>query len=195
MNKNVIGASGRLIGTRTITIGDTTIVEYDMPKTPRRHRTRDITKFGSDSPSYTIKHKEDTNYKTITSQLETPNLRSFPKIRRSTISNTGHGLFYYPVEGPDVMYDVKTTTLDRGCTIGKRYYPRPPQTPGPGQYETRTKVTPKFATLPKQSKQDLWSVSDSPGPGQYNVTPPIKRAPRWFSRRRITAPPVDNTIY
>ena len=186
-------------GPKTYVIGDSVIVDIDMPKTPRRHRTKDYQKFGADSPQWTIGRRDFKEIPSLTNNCELHNNRTFPVLKHKIISDQSHGLFYEPTEGCDKIYDIEPLPFDKGTHIGTRYKAKKPSaTPGPGFYNPiYSRETVKLATLSRSKCPDIWEGMPgltTPGPGSYNVGPQIRKPVRWYASRRVTAPPVDDII-
>lgn len=167
-------------------------VEVEMPKTPRTYRPRNYFKFGNSAPQYTINPKRPISDRTVTSDIDTPDIRRIGGIRQK-ISDTDRGLFYIPTDGPGVIYSPRLPQTAKGARISLRVPEKHNDFPGPGAYSPRYNEPKYLTTLSRSVSSDYWKVDDTPGPGTYNITPPLKRVKHWY--RRCTAPPVEKVIY
>jgi hypothetical protein len=125
--------------------------------------------------------------RTVTSDVDVPNIRPFPTPRRLTVGQRSSTFFYYPVDGAATLIVGEPAVTGRGCTIGRRIPERPNENPGPGAYSPDYSQRPKLATIDRGLDRDAFKDPDPslPPPGSYDVQGPIK-TPRWFRNRRIT---------
>lgn len=189
-----IGASGRVIGTKRLKIGDTEIVEIEMPKTPRTHRIRNLDAFGESAPKWTIGRPFEYKADTTTSNIGFFDIRTKLGNNGVTIPKTSRGNFWTLTCGPDVQYNLPRHKL-KPIKIGEKiYYKVEKSKMGPGYYNYSTKEPKKLLTFSKTSR-DSRIKEDVPGPGYYDVGPKLRRAPRWFAKYRVTKPPVERVIY
>ncbi|EAY20875.1 hypothetical protein TVAG_436990 [Trichomonas vaginalis G3] len=176
----------------TINFEDIPYVEVQMPKTPRTYRPRNYFKFGTSAPQYTIKLRRPISDRTATSDIDIPDIRKIGG-KKQKISDTDRGLFYIPTEGPDVIYTPRVAHTAKGGRISLRIPEKPNENPGPGAYSPKYDQPKYLTTLSRSQSNELWRANDTPGPGSYNIAPPIRKFKHWY--RRCTAPPVENIIY
>ncbi|OHS94685.1 hypothetical protein TRFO_39126 [Tritrichomonas foetus] len=151
------------------------------------------------SQEHQITKAFDRNYKTITSDIETPNLREIeensPRNRRFRqykslrIGDRSDTFFYIPSDAPGTIYDTNRSTLSPvGYRIATRYRDPENTNPGPGAYSPRDVRPPKMATMARTKSREIFvpAEPDIPGPGAYDVSPPPRKGARWFKDRRTT---------
>ncbi|OHT01306.1 hypothetical protein TRFO_31895 [Tritrichomonas foetus] len=115
----------------------------------------------------------------------------FPNPKETTIakkSKTDH--FYLPVPvSPSPKYLPPSLGGPKPVSIGHKYQEvEIPCSPGPAKYTPKDILTKKSlaAAVPRSTRKCFIedSKNDNPGPGSYDVTPPIPRAPKWTNRAR-----------
>ena len=185
------------MNTKRFVIGDETIIEVEMPKTPRTHRTKNLFQFGANSPKWTIGHRIDKPVRSLTENCDLPDKSVFPVLKHKIISDQCHGLFYEPTEGSGKIYGLQPLPFNKGIHIGIRYPERHEDLPGPADYSPIYDEPHKLTSLSRTRNPEIWEGSpglSSPGPGSYNIGPQLRKPARWFLNRRVTAPPVDDII-
>ena len=165
--------------------------EYEASPGPARY---DIFSFPPSTPAYSISPRREMDYRTITSNIETPCLRSYPKISRKTIGvklDTNH---WPGADSPSCCYTLPQAMEKPKIKIGTRPSERVRLvTPGPGHYSPRVVTTSaKMVTMPKHSVRDLFGSSvKNPGPGQYDVNRDLGPKEPWKGALR----PIKKYVY
>ena len=141
-----------------------------------------------------ISPRKERSYRTITSDIDVPNIREFPARRGFTVGSRSQTVFYIPTEGAGAYIMEKSTLSPRGHTIAKRIEDKPNDNPGPGAYSPDYSQTPKMATMDKAREREIFKPAepDTPGPGAYDVGGATFRSPKWFSRKRVTKDPDED---
>lgn len=153
--------------------------EHNMSPGPARY---DVFNLPPSTPVYSIRTKRETDYRTITSDIETPCLRSFPKISQKTIGIKLDTGYLMSSNNPSCCYTLPPAMEKPKIKIGNRPSERVGiVTPGPGHYSPRIVTTSaKLVTLSKNSSRDLFgSEVISPGPCQYNISRDLGPNESW----------------
>ena len=146
----------------------------------------------------TIGVRGETKYSTDTSNINIPNIRAFPEIRRRSISELSGRHFYDLDPTPAPTYNSPGLELKKK-TIGARFKEKKPdKIPSPAEYDVKRVDLPSpiYVALPR--KEDVYksrslsydsglgeSINDTPGPGAYNVTPELRKPKKWTERLRV----------
>lgn len=184
---------------------------------------KDYTKFGADTPKWTINPRPPTvetvisenpgpgeyeikaeildtklphiirpkpqhNYSSLTSKLDYNIPPAFPENNKITIGQkTGQG-YITKVESPDFIY----VPPRFGSNVSTKISERPPEqkpdlTPGPGHYnpsEAKLHVPTVSMTKPNTAQRKVAFSDNVPGPGSYNILPPLPPAGHWTDKYR-----------
>lgn len=150
---------------------------YQVPHVPIDHRLK-----------HTICVRRDMDTAPLTSNIDCMLEKSFPSIRPMTISSLCGKHFYDRQETPAPVY-MPPGMFPKKLTISQRYKEREPEnTPGPCEYSPKMvncKGTPSYSFSKTKFRSFADDIDDNPGPGAYNVTKPIRRAPRWTEKIRV----------
>lgn len=131
----------------------------------------------------------ERSYRTITSDIDVPNIRdSLRGPRGFTVGSRSQTVFYIPTDGAGSYIMEKSTLSPRGHRIAKRIEDKPNDNPGPGAYSPDYSQPPKLATMDRSKEREIFKPAepDTPGPGAYNVGGATFRSPKWFARKRVT---------
>ena len=150
--------------------------EYDVDKSMR-----------SPHVGRCISPRRERNYRTLTSDIDFPNLRQFPAQRRFSVGNRSDTMCCMPAEKTgEYMGDLPTLST-RSHKISSRREERPNDNPGPGTYSPEYKPAPMLTTISRRTDREIFKPAepDTPGPGSYDLVERL-RTPRWFARMRVT---------
>ena len=154
---------------------------YDIPSLGVEHRGFTFTK--AKSPP----QKETNTCEVMITHI-------FPESSRpmsqtiGRISENDH--FYLPMPtSPPPSYMPRPFGGSRAASIGSRYTARSMDaSPGPARYEPLDTIRKKTipTAVPRAARRSFVEdyMNDNPGPGSYDVIPPVQRAPKWTNRAR-----------
>lgn len=147
---------------------------------------------GNKKSGHVIGEKSEVDYRTVTSEIDYRSQKTFPEIRPMTIGTRSRLQYGYQTdevhEPVYMMTSCFTNPYWRGTRITERVPEKTPDpTPSPSRYNP---VNPMLKTAPAFSLsrgRDLEprAVDDSPGPGTYDVSAPIKTYTRWSERLMV----------
>ena len=131
----------------------------------------------------------DHDYRTLTSNIETPNLRGNDRYKlKPTIGTRKDTFFFYPTDSPGKIYTSQRSTLSpHGYRIATRYKDPENKVPGPGAYSPRDEQPVRLATIDRSRSREIFvpAEPDVPGPGAYDIEQSPRRK-NWYSDKRIT---------
>jgi hypothetical protein len=132
-------------------------------------------------------------YRSVSSDIETQNLASFPGIGRLTIGSRKNTRFFELDDTPGPAMPHQATVQSPAIRIRTRVDPpEHDRLPGPGTYDPdypRPRPKSVLAIGKGASRSDIWSsIVVSPPPGAYDPTPPLPKVKRWATRLRTTKP-------
>lgn len=135
----------------------------------------------------TIGPRREISDRTVTSDIDIPNIRAYPANRPVTVGTRSTTYFYIPTDGAGNYIKEKSTLSPRAHRIALRIEEKPNGNPGPGAYSPDYSQKPKMTTIDRTLNRDVFKPAepDIPGPGSYNLRPRIKTH-RWFRNRRVT---------
>lgn len=139
-----------------------------------------------------IGEKPEIDYRTVTSEIDFRTRKTFPEIRPMTIGTRSRLQYGHQSEEPRepvyMMASSFTNPYWRGARITERVPERAPDpTPSPSRYSPinpMLKITPVFS-LPRGRDLDIPRIDDSPGPGTYDLSAPVKTYTRWSERLMV----------
>jgi hypothetical protein len=138
-----------------------------------------------------ISPRKNTQYKTLTSEIDVPCLRQFPEIRRKSIGTREKLQFYDMPDGPGTLPRPLADTMGKGVRIGVRSKERPENIPGPGEYSPSWDEPPKLCSMNKAfTQRSLWPVSDTPAPTRYTPYRDMGDNPKWLGAFRPAKVPL-----
>jgi hypothetical protein len=114
---------------------------------------------------------------TITSSIDTPDIRVYPTNPRKTIGIRKQTIFYEPTDSPGHFFNFKSDGLSKGLRIGRRFSRRGEDLPGPGEYSPAWPQTPRLTTVSKARDRTLWKIREGPSPADYTIAEPS--TPKW----------------
>ena len=135
-----------------------------------------------------IQGKYSSSIETITKDCDFPSLSSFVPRSPITIHENIPQSYITPSDTPGPTFCPQSHT--RPMTIGYRSRSRDStESPGPAAYNVR-KMTGEwdsiiFPTFCRNTQRNIWSEQpQTPPPGAYEVTAPIKKTGKWADRLR-----------
>jgi hypothetical protein len=156
--------------------------------------TYDIHPDGAHQPSHVIQLRPNVRHDTISSQIDIPNLRSFPQTRPQTIGIRRTLTYYYADPTPGPALPQPETLCKPQITIGNQIPPPAPQAiPGPGSYDPILDRPSRSVLSMRRSaaRGDLWaSTVISPDPGTYDVGQVYVRPTKKWTRKLLNAMPL-----
>jgi hypothetical protein len=120
--------------------------------------------------------------RTVTSDIDTPNIRIYPANPRKTIGQRKGLYFCEATDSPGNFFNYKSDTFSKGVRIGRRWNRRHEDLPGPGEYSPAWPQAPRLATVAQAKDRTLWKVHEGPSPGDYQITEPP--TPKWRGAMR-----------
>jgi hypothetical protein len=144
--------------------------------------------------THTIQARESPNYGTITTNVEFPDLREFPSPPLVRIHEHDGTSFIPKVSSPGPSYSPSDVRRKHDYTSHKieelHRVRRSPGTPGPADYEPidpGRPTSPLFA-MPQAPVKRFHDekVDPTPGPGEYQIGPEVRRPATWTERLRVT---------
>jgi hypothetical protein len=144
----------------------------------------------------TIGERQWPDYTTVTSGIDLPDLHIFPELAKKTFHQLD-GTSYVPKSyspgpsyGPD---DYKPRFVYKGHIIAGRHNPieiECADLPAPWEYhpgDAHRARSPEFSMPRAPIKRfNDEKVEPTPGPGAYQVGTPVRKAPKWAARLRVT---------
>jgi hypothetical protein len=126
---------------------------------------------------------------TITSNVDMTTPRRFPGDDTRRIAEWDGIHYYMPIPiSPPPSYNPPVFDPRRRTTIGPKRKDDPPgPSPGPAKY-TPVAVLPRSAAfgIPKVQKREVWEdPPDTPGPGEYETIPQLRKPKRWAGKLRV----------
>lgn len=138
---------------------------------------------------HVIAEREETDYSTLTSRCDLPDNRVYPELKKRTIPPQDGIHYYMPVPvSPPPRYIPPPFGEKKSLKISERYKEEPYNpAPGPGKYDPNTLPHVPAYPIPAARTRSAFDETgpDTPGPGAYNITNQIKKAPRWAERLRV----------
>jgi len=138
---------------------------------------------------HVISNKEERKYESITSTIDYIDVRVFPKIRPVSMGHITGKHFYDQPETPPPTYS-PPSTLGKTVAIRQKHPEKEKDPiPGPASYspqDPQRRSSPCFSFSKTKSRMlPIEKSDDIPGPGAYNVTPTLRKAPRWTEKLRV----------
>jgi hypothetical protein len=140
-------------------------------------------------PGSPMSARRVTSDRTVTSNVDTPNIRVYPRTPRKTIGERQSLHFFEMTDAPDHFFNWKSDTFSKGSKIGKRCPIKGDDFPGPGDYSPAWPQTPRLASLGRCRDRRIWKVHEGPSPAEYHIVEPSK--PKWRGAIR----PIPKRIY
>ncbi|EAX93482.1 hypothetical protein TVAG_427100 [Trichomonas vaginalis G3] len=135
-----------------------------------------------------IRPKPQQSYSSLTSKLDYNVPPAFPENNKITIGQKTGQSYITKVESPDFIYvppsfgsNVSTKILEKHDDV------KPDLTPGPGHYnptELKTHVPTVSMVKPQNNQKKVSFSHDVPGPGSYNILPPLPPTGHWTDKYR-----------
>jgi hypothetical protein len=153
------------------------------------------------SRAKTIGDRQWPDYRTVTSNIDLPDLHIFPELAKKTFHQLD-GTSYIPRScspgpsyGPD---DYRPRFIYTAHIIGSRYRPTMSEwaeSPAPWTYQpgdAHRARSPQFSMPHAPIKRfNETKIESTPGPGAYQVGPAVRKAPKWAAKLRV--PPASKT--
>ena len=137
----------------------------------------------SSSISYTIKSKVESDYSSITSNIQLFNLPKLDSSPKFTIQKRDELFYYIQSDAPSPNCLLPSTLKQNNIKIGSKLKNifDTSISPGPGQYNPFNLRRKSYTSMDRFVKRDeIWKISnDSPGPASYDPVPPPPRPRRW----------------
>ena len=140
----------------------------------------DTFELSKSSPCFTLKSRPEVDYSTITSKIELPLIREYPRKLEKHIGIRETTQFWQNSETPAPQLTHRSMGVPK-IVIHEKVKDHVENLPGPGQYSPRTKSPVYMATFAKQKHRDAFNTrrSYSPGPAKYTIDRSIIGKEKW----------------
>jgi hypothetical protein len=150
------------------------------------------------SRAKTIGDRQWPDYRTVTSDIDLPDLHMFPELAKKTFHQLDKTSFIPRSCSPGPSYrpdDYRPRFVYTGHIIEGRHRPTLFEwvdSPAPWAYQpsdAHRSRSPQFSLPHEPIKRfNDQKIEPTPGPGAYQVEPAVRKAPRWTARLRIALP-------
>jgi hypothetical protein len=127
--------------------------------------------------------------RTVTSDIDVPDVRVYPATPRKTIGPRKETYFYDPTDAPDHFFNPASDTFSKGVRIRSRSPEKADRLPGPSDYSPAWPQTPRLATVCKARDRTLWKIHEGPSAADYTIRMPP--TPTWRGAIR----PIPHRLY
>ena len=162
-----------------IMIGSSRKDTTESPRSPGP-AAYDTFELSRSSPCFSLRSRPEVDYSTVTSNIEFPNIRQYPRKLEKHIGLRNSTQFWQKSDTPAPQ--LTSTAFDKPkIVIKQKPVEHIEETPGPGQYSPRSKSPMYLATFSKQKHRDTFNTrrSLSPGPAKYNINRSLISNEKW----------------